>query len=340
MFRQTLDNFVVGGTNRFAHAAILSVAEGSCQYNPIILCGSCGVGKSHLLKGLRTALRIRGGLDYKNKVHLVSAEAFCNNFLEALRDKSRVKMDKFSGWYRGAECLIVEEITFFQGKTTTAEEFLSVADSLVGQGKLLLCSTNIHPRELKLSQSLVSRLLSGLVIKVEPLNLEMRRGLIERTIKDLGLGKVWNPEVGDYLANNLDGDARPLLGAINAIEAQYRLLGRKIDLTLAQEVLSLQPKELSLEEIERAVEDHFGFCVHGQLRSNSRQKDICHARQMVMYLAKELLPKLSLTDIGKYFDRDHTTVLYACQTIEKMRRDKNGVVEKEVIRICSRLGLK
>lgn len=315
----------------------MSASEGVRQYNPIILYGSCGVGKSHLLAGLKYALRRKVEIGKgKDNIHLVSAESFCNHFLEALRDKSRIKMDKFYRWYRGAEFLIVEEITFFQGKASTAEEFLRVADHLVEKGKLLLCSTNVHPKELNLSAPLKSRLLGGLVIEIKPLNLGTRKSLIDRVIKEHGLVEVWSPEVGDYLAHNLDGDARPLLGAINQIEGQHRLLGRKIDLALAQEILSQEKKELNIEEVERIVGEYFGLLVGGQLRSNSRQKDICHARQVAMYLAKELLPKLTLTDIGKHFGRDHTTVLYSCQTVDRLRK-KDSRVATEIEQICSRL---
>lgn len=337
-----LGDFVVDKTNRFAHSTMLAVAEGENHYSSIVVVGGVGVGKSEMLTDARN--RLKANFPQLN-VAYIKAETFCNAYLRALREKGG--MEKFRAHFRPLDVLFFDEMPFLEGKTKTEEEFFWMFDNLLTRGKVFVCASNTPPSELKLQERVTSRLKGGLTVWVDPLSQDTRLELLKRLLKKDGLS--WPVEVQDLVASCLGGDARPLIGVYETINARHQLVGDKISLELAREVLRPYldgedgAAKFSLEIIERAVETTFGF-LHSQgfLRSGSRVKETCQARHLAMYLAMKLVSDITLTDIGNYFgDRNHTTVGYSCQVVDRaLREDKDGSLSRRYRDICSQLKVK
>jgi chromosomal replication initiator protein len=317
-----------------------AVADGETRYSPITVVGDIGVGKSEMLVDVRN--RLRGKFPNLNVVY-VKAETFLNAFLRALHEKGG--MDKFRAHFRNVDVLLFDEIPFLEGKTKTEEEFFWMFDNLLTRGKVFICASNTPPSELKLEERVTSRLKGGLTVWIEPLDQDTRQELLKRLLKKDGLS--WPAEVQDTVARSLDGDARPLIGVYETINARHQLVGDKITLELAREVLRPYldgedgATKFSLEIIEREVEFSFGF-LHGFLRSGSRVKETCQARHLAMYLAMKLVPGITLTEIGDYFgDRNHTTVGHSCQVVDRaLKEDKDGRLSRRYQDICSQLKVK
>lgn len=345
--RPELSEFVVGSTNRMAHAALTALAEGAWQenQNPIMLIGGYGVGKTHLMRAVvrkfLQTYRLTEGVVY------TTAENFGNLFITAVREKYQPKVPAFRRWSREAKLLLIDEVGFFKGKNGMQEEFVVVLDERLKHGRPTVCASNVKVKDLGLSPSLQSRLMGGLTVEVGPLTNEIRRGILDRLIDKAGQGAKWSNDIRCYLTERLDGDARAVIGVYNAVYLHSQSLGTIIDQKLVDKVLAVYGlgeslPELSLESIEKTVEEYFGLLSGGshQLRSQSRSRDICHPRQVAMYLAKQIIPGLSLTEIGSHFGgRDHTTALAAIKRIDGERR-KSQFVSRELGEICSKIGVK
>lgn len=343
-----LIEFVVGPPNIIAYAAMNSLAEGQLNPNfsfPVVLCGGCGVGKTHLMLATRRSFARNFRLSKLEGPVYTTAENFANYFFESIREK---KTDLFRRWARRAYCLFVDEIGFFKGKKATQDEFLETLEERLRKGLPTVCACNFPPVELGLSKPLESRLMGGSMIMVEPLDATVRRGLLNQLITKAESEGPWGEQVREYLSAKMNGDARGVIGVFNTIELIRRAKGLPVTTELVDKALvdcglkKDELPELSLEKIERVVEEFFSLIAGGshQLRSASRARAISYPRQLAMFLCKKLLPDLRLGEIGEYFgNRDHTTALAAIAKIERDRR-KSETVKRDLEGLCQRLKVK
>jgi chromosomal replication initiator protein len=312
----TFDQFVIGDSNRLAHAAALTVAEMPAQaYNPLFICGPPGVGKTHLLSAIASLLLSHNpGLT----VRWTTGEAFTNEFLGALGGRHT---EAFKARFRHIDVLLMDDVQFLERKTRTEEEFFHTFNALQDGGRQIVISSDRPPRDLQaLEDRLRERFEAGLVADVKPPDLPTRLTILRKRADHDGV------ELADELAlrviaERIDTNVRTLEGALIRVVAFSSLTGRPLTGELATEVLDgLYPATRtpqrsgarSIDEIQDAVGEHFGLSRH-ELLSTSRTPRIAWPRQLAMYLARELTGA-SLPAIGRKFGgRDHTTVLHACR---------------------------
>lgn len=312
--RYVFARFVVGAGNRFAHAAARAVAESPARaYNPLFLYGGTGLGKTHLMQAIGQALIEQ---DPRTNVVFISSEHFTNQLIESIAKKSTMK---FRGKYRKVDVLLIDDIHFIAGKEATQEEFFHTFNALFDKHKQIVISSDRQPKDIPgLEERLLSRFEWGLVTDIQPPDLETRVAILQNKAAEENLRVP--PEVLRYIATHITANIRELEGALITVLAYSKLTEQRISLKLAEEVLrdligrdSLQP--VTMETIQRAVAERFDVRI-SDLRGRSRQRQIAFPRQIAMYLSKELIPALSLNEIGEAFGgKDHTTVLYACQKI-------------------------
>src|SRR5690348_792576 len=315
--RYTFDLFVIGPSNRFAHAAALAVAESPAQaYNPLFIYGSTGLGKTHLLQavGQYVAQQHRD-----LSVRYVTTETVLNEFVDALRDKNTAG---FKMRYRTYDVLLVDDIQFIEGKDTLQEEFFHTFNSLYEAGKQIIISSDRQPRELAtLEARLRTRFEWGLITDVQPPDLETRIAILRKKVVTEDL-RVSEPDVLTFIADRVTSNLRELEGALTRVIAYASLTGRPISAEVAQEVLKdLFPggasRPITIEQIQAAVCEAFRVSL-AELKGDKRSQDIVYPRQVAMYLARELTD-LSLPKIGaKFGGRDHSTVIHAKDKISKL----------------------
>jgi len=322
----SLESFIVGTSNRFAHAAALTIIENEKRgiNNPLILYGKTGVGKTHLLSGIRRAWRNK----YPDlPARFISAEFFTNTFLSAIYKNDKIELKKFKDWLRDSRLLLIDELPFLERKLKTQEEFLTIIDELLAKRIPIVCASNSLPKDMNLDIRLTSRLSEGLIAPIKPVDECVKNILLSRLIDtNKETSSFWSDEVKSYVVTQVNGDARLLIGSFQALSHLASIDQKLLTIETAAELLScymdveIVSKALSLESIERAVENHFGFFIdpnNHPLRAKSRSREIVFPRQVAMYLARELLPDASLEDIGSHFGgRDHTTVMYAYRLIK------------------------
>ena len=318
--RYTFDSFVIGRSNRFAHATALAVAEAPAQaYNPLLIYGGTGLGKTHLLHAIGAYLAQHSP---ELRARYVTSETFTNEFFDALRDK---RLDTFKQRYRDAyDVLLVDDVQFLAGKDRTQEEFFHTFNALHEAGKQLVLSSDRPPREMPgLEERLRSRFEWGLIADVQPPDLETRIAILR---KRLGrTGPAIDLEVQTEVARRVTSNVRELEGALTRVLAFASLTGRPVSLELAREVLhDLDPGDatVTIERIQQLVCETFGVS-EPDLCSPRRTQVLVHPRQIAMYLCRELT-SASLPAIGRAFGgRDHTTVHYAVNRIaERMGQDR------------------
>jgi chromosomal replication initiator protein len=318
--RYTFDLFVIGASNRFAHAAALAVAEAPAQsYNPLFIYGSTGLGKTHLLQAIgHYVLTQHPSLN----VRYVTTETVLNEFVDSMRDHSMVG---FKHRYRTYDVLMIDDIQFIEGKERLQEEFFHTFNSLYEAGKQIVLSSDRPPRELAtLEARLRSRFEWGLITDVQPPDLETRIAILRKRVMTDGI-QITDPGVLTFIADRVSTNIRELEGALTRVVAYASLTGRPISTEVAQEVLrdlfpqgSVRP--ITIEQIQSAVADWFHLSV-GELRGDRRSQNIVFPRQVAMYLARELTDS-SLPKIGQRFGgRDHTTVLYAQNKITRLLKE-------------------
>ena len=323
--RYSFDQFVIGGSNRFAHAAALAVAENpGTAYNPLYLCGPPGVGKTHLLHAIATYLEhYAGGL----RIRLTSAEGFANEFIGALQGGG---IDGFKARHRDVDVLLVDDVQFLMAKARTEEEFFHTFNHLREAGAQIVLTSDRPPRDLaKLEDRLRDRFESGLVAPVLPPDLQTRRAVL---LKRAALDGIAAPpaEVIDAIAQRITVNLRALEGALIRVVAFASLTSRAVDADLADEVLDeLGParetpgerRAPTVDEIQRLTCEVFGVS-RQDLLSTSRAARVAWPRQVAMYLAREHTDA-SLPTIGAEFGgRGHTTVIHACRrTAERIAAD-------------------
>lgn len=339
--RYTFDQFVIGGSNRFAHAAALAVAENpGTAYNPLYLCGPPGVGKTHLLHAIATYLETyAGGM----RIRLTSAEAFANEFIGALQGGG---IEAFKARHRGVDVLLVDDVQFLMAKARTEEEFFHTFNHLRDAGAQIVLTSDRPPRDLaKLEDRLRDRFESGLVAQVLPPDIQTRRAVLRKRAALDGIPTP-APDVIDAIAQRITVNLRALEGALIRVVAFASLTSRPVDTDLADEVLDeLGPAQEragtrrapTVDEIQSVTCEAFGV-TRQELLSTSRAARVAWPRQVAMYLAREHTDA-SLPTIGAEFGgRGHTTVLHACRrTAERIAADPEvgQTVTDLSTRLCS-----
>ncbi|HWN20598.1 MAG TPA: chromosomal replication initiator protein DnaA [Gaiellaceae bacterium] len=322
--KYTFDGFVIGSSNRFAHAAALAVAEAPAQaYNPLFIYGGTGLGKTHLLQAIGQYVGEHGnGLTAR----YVTSETFMNDFINSLRDK---RIEGFKQRYRTYNVLLVDDVQFFEGKERIQEEFFHTFNSLYESGSQIVISSDRPPKEIAtLEARLRSRFEWGLITDIQPPDLETRIAILRKKVKTDRI-HVPDPDVLTSIAERVTTNIRELEGALTRVVAFSSLTGRPMTVELADDVLKDvfpqgQAVEISIRSIQETVSERFGMTIN-ELCSAKRSQAIAYPRQVAMYLSRALTDS-SLPKIGKEFGgRDHTTVMHANAKIEGMIREDRSV---------------
>ena len=310
----TFDNFVVGPSNRFAHAASMAVCEKlSKEYNPLFLCGGVGLGKTHLMQAMGHEVLKKHP---RAKVLYMSSEEFTNQLIHAIRKKD---MPKFRSMYRNVDILLIDDIQFIAGKEATQEEFFHTFNALHDAHKQIVISSDRSPQEIKdLEERLVSRFAWGLIADIQMPDFETRMAIMEKKGENESI-KV-PKEVLYFLAENIKTNIREMEGALIRVVAYSKLTAREMTVALAKDVLkgmlSAEEKKITIGLIQKEVARFFNIN-ESDMKTKKRTRAVAYPRQLAMYIVR-LMTDHSLPDIGSSFGgRDHTTVLHACEKISK-----------------------
>ncbi|AVO37724.1 chromosomal replication initiator protein DnaA [Pukyongiella litopenaei] len=333
--RFTFEGFVVGKPNELAHAAARRVAEGaSVTFNPLVLYGGVGLGKTHLMHAIAWELRARRP---DLNVLYLSAEQFMYRFVQALRER---RMMDFKHLFRSVDVLMVDDVQFIAGKDSTQEEFFHTFNALVDQNKQIIISADRAPGEIKdLEDRVKSRLQCGLVVDLHPTDYELRLGILQNKVQQ---HSATYPRltiadgVLEFLAQRISTNVRVLEGALTRLFAFASLVGREIDMDLTQDCLSdvlrASERKISVEEIQRRVSDYYNIRL-SDIIGPKRLRSYARPRQVAMYLCKQLTSR-SLPEIGRRFGgRDHTTVMHGVRRIEELKTTDGQIAEDvEILR--------
>lgn len=316
----TFDTFIVGSSNKFAHAASLAVATTPGRaYNPLFIYGNSGLGKTHLLYAIRNEI-MRSNPD--RKIVYVKGEDFTNEMIGAIRMNNNME---FRQKYRNADVLLVDDIQFIGGKEATQEEFFHTFNTLYEAKSQIVLTSDRPPKEIKtLEDRLRSRFESGLIADIQPPDYETRIAIIRRKAELLQIELP--DDVTEYIATKLKTNIRQLEGVVKKLKAKNQLYGDKITINIAQKTISEilnndQPPPLTVEMIIDEVARNFGISSE-DIRSSKRNANISNARQIAIYAVREIT-NMSMNLIGEEFGgRDHSTIVYALKQIEKnMEKD-------------------
>jgi len=324
--RYTFDAFVIGPSNRFAHAAALSVAEAPARsYNPLFVYGGAGLGKTHLLQAIGNYVRENFP---RLRVRYVSTETFMNEFVETLRAKD--DMGAFRRRYRECDVLLIDDVQFMDRKESLQEELFHTFNSLYSSSKQIVLTSDRPPKAIAtLEDRLRSRLLSGLTTDIQPPELETRIAIL-RT-KAEREGAVVSDEILDFIASNVRDNIRELEGALIRVTAfaslnRQPLTRETAEIVLADMVAASQPRQITARQILEVSSSHFGFSVE-DLCGPSRRRPLVMARQIAMYLFRDLTD-FSYPAIGREFGgRDHTTVIHAYEKISGLMKERRNVYD-------------
>ena len=323
--RFRFDNFVVGKSNEFAHAAAHRLAEATkVPFNPLFIYGGVGLGKTHLMHAIAWHI---GEADPVRRVVYLSAEKFMYQFIRALRFQNTMA---FKEQFRSVDVLMIDDVQFIGGKNSTQEEFFHTFNALVDQSKQLVITGDRSPSDLDgMEERLRSRLGCGLVADIHPTDYELRLGILQSKVERLEDGDV-PQRVLEFLAHKITSSVRELEGALNRVVAHATLIGRPVTLEttqeLLQDVLRAHDRRISIDEIQKRVAEHFNIRF-ADMHSPRRARAVARPRQVAMYLAKQLTSR-SLPEIGRKFGgRDHTTVMHAVKKVEQLRETDAGFAE-------------
>ncbi len=321
--RYTFDRFVIGSGNRFAHAAAKAVTESPARaYNPLFLYGQTGLGKTHLMHAIGQELLRR---DPELNIVFISSELFTNQLIESIAKKST---PKFRAKYRHADVLLIDDIHFIAGKEATQEEFFHTFNELYDMHKQIVLSSDRGPKEIqRMEERLVSRFEWGLVTDIQPPDFETRMAILQNKAGEERI--TLDPEVVRFIATVVTSNIRELEGALVTVLAYSKLTGNVISVPMVEQVLHdiigrSNLRVITFERIQKVVAEHFDVRI-GDMRGRNRQRQIAYPRQIAMYLCKDLISNMTLSEIGEVFGgKDHTTVLYACHKIrEELERDES-----------------
>ncbi len=333
----TFENFIVGSNNEFAKTASESVANkpGDTKFNPLIIYGGVGLGKTHLMH----AIGNRAVNNFPSfKIANITSEQFTLDFVNSLRKNKTIE---FAKNYRTCDVLLIDDIQFFRGKEQTQEQFFHTFNVLYQSGKQIVLTTDKYPAEMRgLQTRLLSRFESGLSVDVQPPDFEMRVAILLEKAEQNGL--VIDYEIIEFIATHIKNNIRDLEGTIIRILAKSSLMKREIDKNLVFEVIKERTgnknfNETSIEEIVKMVSNVSNIS-EKQIVGKSRKMEIAEARQLSMYLCRNIIG-VSLNNIGVYFGgRDHTTVMHAVKTINN-RKQKDTRIEKIITTVRQELGV-
>ncbi|GMV29893.1 MAG: hypothetical protein AMXMBFR59_20180 [Rhodanobacteraceae bacterium] len=326
----TFDSFVEGKSNQLGKAAAIQVATNPGRaYNPLLLYGGTGLGKTHLMHAAGNLIRENNP---RTKVMYLRSEQFVSAMIDALRNKN---MDEFKRRFREVDALLIDDIQFFAGKNTTQEEFFHTFNALFEGKQQIILTCDRYPKEVEnLEPRLKSRLGWGLSVAIEPPDFETRAAILLSKAQSKGMNLP--EEVALLIAKRMRSNVRDLEGALNTLAARGNFLGRAITLEFAQEtlrdLLTVHAQSITVPNIQKTVADFYQLRLQ-DLLSKRRSRSLARPRQVAMALSKELTEH-SLPEIGEAFGgRDHTTVLHACRTIRdltetdgKLRQDYEKLV--------------
>lgn len=328
--RYTFDNFVVGPSNRHAHAYSMAVAESPAKtYNPLFIYGGVGLGKTHLMQAICQFIKNKNSSSLK--ICYLPSERFTNELIDAIQHHSTAA---FRQKYRNMDVLVIDDIHFIAGKESTQEEFFHTFNTLYDAHKQIIISSDRPPKEIvNLQERLVSRFSWGLAIDIQPPDLETRAAILKKKIEREPVSVP--DEVIFFIAQLIKTNIRELEGALVRTIAYSLLEEKPITLELVKEVLKDLLKEpqklITVDFIQRCVAEEFGLSLQ-ELKTKRRNKNIVLPRQVAMYLSRELT-ELSLPEIGDFFGgKDHTTVLHSYNKI-KEAINKNEPLKSKVERI-------
>lgn len=332
--RYVFDTFVVGESNRFAHAAAIAVAEKpAAAYNPLFLYGGSGLGKTHLLH----AIGVYGSSLFPDmRVKYVTGETFTNEFIQSIMNTAALPFRKK---YRDVDLLLIDDIQFIVGKEQTQEEFFHTFNVLYEAHKQIVVSSDRPPKEMPtLEDRLRSRFEWGLIVDIQPPNLETRMAILQKKAELSGIDI--SDEVVQFIASKRQLNVRELEGALTRVAAFADLTDSQIDVSLTKDILKeilpeARPKKVTLRLIINECSKYFGVSA-AEITGNSRLRQIVYPRQVAMYLARELTD-VSLPKIGEDFGgRDHTTVMHSVGKIAAAMK-KNQETKTQVLELINRI---
>lgn len=319
--KYTFESFVVGNNNRFAHAASLAVAEApATAYNPLFIYGGVGLGKTHLMHAIGNEI-LRNNRN--SNILYVTSEKFTNQLVNAIRD---AKTEQFRNKYRNIDVLLIDDIQFIAGKESSQEEFFHTFNTLHENGKQIIISSDRPPKDINLlEERLKSRFEWGLIADISSADYETRLAILKKKAQLDNI--LIDDDILATIATRIDSNIRELEGALNKLVARGSLINSPITMEMAEwainEIVTSKEKIISSAYIQETVAKYFNIDAK-DLSGNKRSADVVFPRQIAMYLCRNI-PQLSLPQIGKDFgNRDHTTVLHACNKIEKeIQENKN-----------------
>lgn len=313
--KYTFENFVVGSSNRFAHAASIAVAQAPAKaYNPLFIYGGVGLGKTHLMHAIgQHILKDAPAV----KIFYVSSESFTNELINAIQNRSTLK---FRNKFRGVDVLLIDDVHFLGGKEHSQEEFFHTFNTLYDAHKQIVLSSDRPPKEIaNLEERLISRFEWGLITDLQPPDIETRIAILRKKAEMSNL--VVPQDIILYIAEKIKVNIRKLEGALIRVVSNASLTGRELTVSLAEDVLqdliiSEQELLINVDSIQKKVAEYFDIRV-ADMKSKKRPRSIAFPRQIAMYLTRELTNH-SLPEIGEVFGgRDHTTVMHACKLVEE-----------------------
>lgn len=332
--KYTFDTFVVGTSNEIAHAACRAVANRPGEaYNPLFIYGGVGLGKTHLLQAVGNAI-----LDANPSftVMYVASEKFANEFVESLQEQTT---QQFKKRYRNVDVLIIDDVQFFAGKDKTQEELFYTFNSLYGQNKQLILSSDRPPSAIPtLQERLSSRLAAGMIADIKKPDYETRLAILQEK-RDLR-GVPIDQDVLVFIAKNVQSNVRDLEGAFNQVAGHSEFHNEKVTIEQTKRILKdtlakPQRKTINVQEIIDAISSYYNIS-HTDLCGKSRKKEIVRPRQVAMYLLRKE-SSMSFPSIGEHFSgRDHTTAMHACEKIEKLI-EQDEELSQEVLFLRERI---
>ena len=318
----TFENFIPGDNSNFAYNASLAVAKNpGKQYNPILIYGGSGLGKTHLMHAIGNYMYNHGG--EKLKICYVSAETFTNEFTTSLSSK---KTNDFKNKYRNLDVLLLDDIHFLQGKEATQEELFYTFNALHEKNAQMVFTCDRPIKEIKnLTARLVSRLSNGLCIDITTTNYETRCAILQKKIESSG--QVLDSEIIDFIAKNIETNVRDLEHALQQIFAYSEIIGKKPTLEMAKNQLkdflsTSSAENISLDVIQKVIAENYNISV-SELKGKKKDKKFSVPRQIAIYIAREIT-EISYTELGYEFGKDHSTIMHAYKNIEeKIKVDQN-----------------
>jgi len=317
--RYTFDNFIKGEGNELARAAAGAISDnpGGTSFNPLFLYGGVGLGKTHLIQAIGNQIVLNFP---EKKIIYLSSDIFTVEFVESIQTN---KVNEFSNFYRSMDVLIIDDIQFLIGKEKTQDLFFHIFNTLHQSRKQIILSSDKPPKDLKgLDERLISRFQWGLTADIQPPELETRIAILKRKAETYGM--YVSNEILEYIATNITSNIRELEGCLIKLLASVSLNAKEITFELAKKTVKeiatdRKTSTLTIETITKVVCEHLGVA-ENKIRDKTRKKEIVLARQIAMFLAKELTLS-SLKTIGLHFGgRDHSTVIHACNSIEDNRK--------------------